>query len=82
MKTETISGMTVLTPDDGMILKSGYVYSEKVYLGKLDSVDNWTEVPETDPREEEPEQEEQDEEDQTDSKTTAQTLIDIITGNA
>lgn len=80
MKTETISGMTVLTPDEGMILKSGYVYSEKVYLGKLDSVDNWTEVPETDPREEDPEQEKQ--EDQSDSKTTAQTLIDIITGDA
>lgn len=80
MKTETISGMTVLTPDEGMILKSGYVYSEKVYLGKLDSVDNWTEVPETDPREEEPAQEDQ--EDQSDSKTTAQTLIDIITGDA
>lgn len=54
MTKETISGMTVLTPDEGMILKSGYVYSEKVYLGKFDSADNWTEVPETDPREEEP----------------------------
>lgn len=56
MTVETVSEITVLTPDDGMILKSGYTYSEKVYLGKYDSADNWTEVSANAPREESPEE--------------------------
>lgn len=44
MKTEYFP---ILTPDEGMMLynASRGVYSDKVYVGRLDSPDNWAEVP-------------------------------------
>ena len=46
MTITTASGMTVLIPDEGKKLYDGSVYSDKVYLGKFDSADNWQEVDE------------------------------------
>ena len=40
-----------LISDKGMILTDGEVYSTDVWLGKLDSPDNWREVPEPEPEE-------------------------------
>lgn len=34
-----------LIADEGMILTDGEVYSSEVWLGKLDSPDNWSEIP-------------------------------------
>ena len=39
--------ITVLEPDDGMVLTNGETYSRKVYLGVNDDPSNWHEVPET-----------------------------------
>lgn len=44
MKTNEIK-IVVLEPDEGNVLTNGDVYSDKVYLGKNDSPDNWREVP-------------------------------------
>ena len=44
MKTSEIS-ITVLESSDGMTLTDGQSYSKKVFLGKLDDVNNWHEVP-------------------------------------
>lgn len=38
------NGLKILTPAEGKYLTNGETYSEKVYLGKLDSADSWTEV--------------------------------------
>lgn len=38
--------MTVLIADEGKKLYDGNTYSDKVYLGIFDSVDNWQEVDE------------------------------------
>lgn len=45
MRTDEIR-LTVLEPDDGMVLTNGETYSTRVYLGVGDSVENWREVPE------------------------------------
>lgn len=40
-----IENLKVLVADEGMMLTDGKgVYSEKVYLGTLDTVENWSEV--------------------------------------
>lgn len=44
MTITTANGITVLTADDGMVLTSNGVCSEKVYLGIHDSQNNWIEV--------------------------------------
>lgn len=44
MMTETIKGMTVLTPSEGKYLTNGETYSTKVYLGKNASESDWWEV--------------------------------------
>lgn len=51
MMTKTINGITVLTPAEGKYLTNGGTYSQKVYLGKNGSPDDWREVdsPEEDP---------------------------------
>ena len=47
MKVEIIDGITVVSPVEGKYLTNGEVYSDsRVYLGILDSPDNWTEVDE------------------------------------
>lgn len=56
MTIEKSNNLTILTPDDGMVLKSGYTYSDKVYLGIYDTAENWEEVSADAPREEEPEE--------------------------
>lgn len=40
----TDNGITVLTADEGKILKHGNTYSTEVWLGKNDTPDNWEEV--------------------------------------
>ena len=45
MRTDEIK-LTVLEPDDGMVLTNGETYSTRVYLGVGDSALNWREVPE------------------------------------
>lgn len=42
--TITENGIRVLTPDEGKYLTNGETYSEKVFLGKDASTDDWTEV--------------------------------------
>ena len=37
--------ITVLEPNTGYTLTNGETYSKKVYLGTLDSPENWTEIP-------------------------------------
>ena len=37
-----------LIADEGMILTDGETYSTEVWLGKLDSPENWWEIPEAD----------------------------------
>lgn len=44
MKTSEVK-IVVLEPDEGNVLTNGETYSDKVYLGKNDSPDNWREVP-------------------------------------
>lgn len=44
MKTSEVK-IVVLEPDEGKVLTNGETYSDKVYLGKNDSPDNWREVP-------------------------------------
>lgn len=40
----TEGGLTVLTPDNKAYLTDGETYSQKVYLGKYDSAENWYET--------------------------------------
>ena len=40
----TEGGVTVLMPENKAYLSDGETYSQKVYLGKHDSVDNWYET--------------------------------------
>lgn len=47
MKTQTIE-LISLEADDGKVLTNGEVYSKQVYLGTLDSPQNWTEISEED----------------------------------
>lgn len=35
----------ILVADEGKMLFNGQTYSERVYVGAADSVDNWQEVP-------------------------------------
>lgn len=35
----------ILIPDTGKMLFNGIIYSDRVYLGASDSIDNWHEVP-------------------------------------
>lgn len=55
MKVEIINGITVVSPTKGKYITNGEAYSDsQVYLGTLDSPDNWSEVdiiiePEFDP---------------------------------
>ena len=44
MRTSEVK-IVVLEPDEGKVLTNGETYSDKVYLGKNDSPDNWREVP-------------------------------------
>lgn len=44
MRTSEVK-IVVLEPDEGNVLTNGVTYSDKVYLGKNDSPDNWREVP-------------------------------------
>ena len=69
MRTETRNGLTILTADDGKILVSAGVYSEKVFLGKYDSPENWKEVDENAEREE-----------PQDKELSAEEALEIITG--
>lgn len=46
MTIEERNGLVILTSDDGMTLTNEETVGKKVYLGKLDSVDNWREVEE------------------------------------
>ena len=46
MKSGNIQ-ITVLEPDEGMVLTNGETYSRMVYLGINDSPENWHEVPES-----------------------------------
>lgn len=46
MTIEIVNGITVLTSDEDKFLTNGDTYSQKVYLGKNDSPDNWCEVDE------------------------------------
>lgn len=39
--------LTVLEPEDGMVLTNGETYSYKVYLGTNDKPENWQEIPES-----------------------------------
>ena len=43
MKTNKIEIIT-LEADEGNVLTNGEIYSEKIYLGKNDSADNWYEI--------------------------------------
>lgn len=47
MKTDTIS-IIVIEAEEGKVLTNGETFSKKVYLGKLDTPDNWYEINETD----------------------------------
>ena len=44
MKRTTIE-LIKITPSEGMILTNGETYSDQVYLGANDSLDNWHEIP-------------------------------------
>lgn len=47
MKIEIINGITVISPVEGKYATNGEVYSDsRVYIGILDSPNNWTEVDE------------------------------------
>ena len=47
MKVEIINGITVISPVEGKYATNDEVYSDsRVYLGILDSPNNWTEVDE------------------------------------
>lgn len=37
-------GLTILTPENKAYLSDGETYSQKVYLGKYDSAENWYET--------------------------------------
>lgn len=67
MMTETIKGMTVLTPSEGKYLTNGETYSTKVYLGKNASESDWWEVDSIPIEEDDPE-------------LTAEEALDIIVG--
>ena len=54
MRTSELS-ITVLEPSEGKTLTNGQTYSKKVYLGSLDSVENWYEVLDSEVPEEEQE---------------------------
>lgn len=43
MKTENIA-LQSLKADDGMVLTNGEIFSDLIYLGVLDSPENWREV--------------------------------------
>lgn len=43
MRTDKIEIIT-LEAEEGKILTNGEIYSEKIYLGKNDSADNWYEI--------------------------------------
>ena len=46
MKTIVENGLTVIHPEEGMVLTNGDVYSEtKIYLGSVDRAENWRDVP-------------------------------------
>ena len=45
MKTDNIS-ITIIEADEGKILTNGETFSKKVFLGKLDTPDNWREIDE------------------------------------
>ena len=47
MKTDNIS-ITIIEADEGKILTNGETFSKKVFLGKLDTPDNWREIDEAD----------------------------------
>ena len=51
MKTGNIS-IVVLEPEEGYTLFNGETYSKKVYLGNLDSPENWHEIPDAEVPEE------------------------------
>ncbi len=42
--TSNIINLVVVIPADGKILTNGKIYSEKVYLGIYDDINNWYEV--------------------------------------
>lgn len=44
MTMETINGIRVLTPAQGLYLTNGETYSTKVYLGKHAGAEDWFEV--------------------------------------
>ena len=46
MMIEERNGLVILTADDGMMLTNEETASKKVFLGKLDAVENWREVEE------------------------------------
>ena len=52
MKTVPIQIIT-LEADDGMVLTNGETYSRQVYLGTMDSPENWHEIPEEEMEEKE-----------------------------
>lgn len=37
----------VITPDEGMTLTNGEVYSKRIHLGVNDSPENWWEIPDS-----------------------------------
>ena len=45
MKIIERNGLTEVYADEGMTLTNGEVYTEKIYLGSVDKVDNWREIP-------------------------------------
>lgn len=47
--------ITVLEPSEGKTLTNGQMYSKKVYLGSLDSIENWYEINDSDVPEDEQE---------------------------
>lgn len=58
MITTTKNNITILTPDEGKVLTNGDTYSDSVFLGKNDSVENWYEIDESEVPNEEESQEE------------------------
>lgn len=46
MTIEEKNGLVILMADDGMTLTNDKTVSSKVFLGKLDSIENWREVEE------------------------------------
>ena len=49
---QTSINIQVIEASDGMTLTNGETYSKKVYLGSLDSVENWQEIPDSEVPEE------------------------------